>query len=336
LRKELKKMEFKPEEMIFHREEYIAHLAERRSTDYPPLLTKEVVKKTEFRHRRPNPYTRDGRAMVSFVVAEEDIKSDIKKAVDLLGGFEKSLDPQDRILVKPNFNSDDPPPGSTDLDFLAAVIDLLRDGGFSNITVADGSGRPWVPTSKVFERSGLTAKMAEMKIPLLDLDKSDYIDVPIGGDYLDVIAYVQELEDFDKIVYLPTMKTHFLAGFSMSLKLTVGLVHLVDRAILHGDNNLFVAQRAAEMNIPVKPDLIIMDGRVSFVSGGPAVGLAVHPGVILSSGDQVALDVQGVRLLQNYAAVNHLNGDAWALPQIKTAVKHGLGVRDDDEWMLVR
>jgi len=34
------------------------------------------------------------------------------------------------------------------------------------------------------------------------------------------------------------------------------------------------------MNIPIKPDLIVMDGRISFVSGGPAIGLAVHPGVI--------------------------------------------------------
>ena len=132
------------------------------------------------------------------------------------------------------------------------------------------------------------------------------------------------------------MKTHFLAGFSMSLKLTVGLVHLFDRAILHGDNNLFVSQRAAEMSIPVKPDLILMDGRVSFVSGGPAEGLAVHPGVILASGDPVAMDVQGVRLLMNYAAVNHLTGNPWDLPQIRMAVRHELGVRTDDEWILVR
>jgi uncharacterized protein (DUF362 family) len=99
---------------------------------------------------------------------------------------------------------------------------------------------------------------------------------------------------------------------------------------------MFVPQRAAEMNIPIKPDLILMDGRISFVSGGPAIGLAVHPGVILASGDPVALDVQGVRLLQNYAAVNHLVMDAWALPQIKTAVKHGLGVQRDDQILLVR
>jgi uncharacterized protein (DUF362 family) len=178
--------------------------------------------------------------------------------------------------------------------------------------------------------------MAEMKIPLLDFDRSEYIDVPIGGEYLDLIAYPRDLEGFDKIIYLPTMKTHFLGGFSMSLKLTVGMTHLADRTLLHGDNNLFVPQRAAEMNIPIKPDLIVMDGRISFVSGGPAIGLAVHPGVILASGDPVALDVQGVRLLQNYAAVNHLGGDAWNLPQIKTAVKQGLGVRNDSELLLIR
>lgn len=329
-------MKFKPEEVNFHREEYQALLAEMRPKDYPPLMKKEVLGRVDLRHRRPNPYMREEKALVSFVATGEDVKGDIQRAVDLLGGFGKSLKPQDRILLKPNFNSDDPSPGSTALDFLIAVIDLLREHGYTSISVGDGSGRPWVPTEKTFQKTGLSLKMAEMKIPLLDFDRSRYLDVPISGEYLDLIAYPKDLESFDKIIYVPVMKTHFLAGFSMSLKLTVGLVHLSDRTILHGDNNMFVSQRAAELNIPIKPDLIIMDGRISFVSGGPAIGLAVHPGVILASGDQVALDVQGVRLLQNYAAVNHLVCDAWDLLQIKTAVKHGLGIQNDGELLLIR
>jgi uncharacterized protein (DUF362 family) len=329
-------MLFKPEEVNFHREEYQALLAERRPKDYPLLFKKEVQGKVNLRHRRSNPYLRDGKALVSFANASNDIKADIKKVVDRIGGFEKSLKPQDRILLKPNFNSDDPPPGSTAFDFLFAVIDLLREHGYSRVSVGDGSGRAWVPTEKTFQRMGLDKKMAERGVPLLDFEKSQYLDVPIGGDYLDVIAYPKDLESFDKIIYLPTMKTHHVAGFSLSLKLTVGLTHLADRSILHSDNNMFVSQRAAEMNIPVKPDLIIMDGRISFVSGGPAIGLAVHPQVLLASGDQVAIDVQGIRLLQNYAAVNHLGGDAWDLPQIRTAVKHGLGIKRDDEFILVR
>jgi uncharacterized protein (DUF362 family) len=329
-------MKFKPEDVNFHREEYQGITAAMRPKDYPPIIKKEVLGRVNLRHRRPNPYTKEGKALVSFTVTGKDIKKDVLKAVDLLGGFGQSLKPQDRILLKPNFNSDDPPPGSTALDFLTAVIELLREHGCSRISVGESSGRPWVPSAKVFKNSGLSARMAEIKIPLLDFDQSQYVDVPLGGEYLDAIAYPKDLENFDKIIYLPTMKTHYLAGFSMSLKITVGLVHLADRTLLHGDNNMFVSQRAAEMNIPVKPDLIIMDGRVSFVSGGPAIGLAFHPGIILASGDQVALDVQGVRLLQNYAAVNHLAGNAWDLPQIKTAVKHVLGIHNDGQMLLVR
>ncbi|MDO8957522.1 MAG: DUF362 domain-containing protein [Deltaproteobacteria bacterium] len=287
-------MKFKPEEVIFHREEYQAFLAEMRPKDYPPLMKKQVVGTVALRHRRPNPYHKEGKALVSFVVTSNDVKSDIRKAVALLGGLDKSIKPQDRILLKPNFNSDDPPPGSTALDFLVAVIDLLREQGCTKISVGESVGRPWVPTEKVFKNAGLLSRMAEMKIPLLDFDKSQFLNVPISGEYLDLIAYPKDLESFDKIIYLPTMKTHYLAGFSMSLKLTVGMTHLADRTLLHGDNNMFVSQRAVEMSIPVKPDLIIMDGRVSFVSGGPAIGLAVHPGVVLASGDPVALDVQGV------------------------------------------
>lgn len=329
-------MRFKPEDVIFHREEYLDQLIEMRPKDYPPLLKKEVVGTADYRHRNPNPYMRDNKALVSFVVTEADVKSDIQKAVSLIGGFEKSLKTEDRILIKPNFNSDDPPPGSTAMDFLAAVIDLLREAGYSKIVVGEGSGRPWVPTAKNFENTGLSAKMAQMDVPLLDFDQSEYIDVPVNGDYLDQIAYPKDLETFDKIIYLPTMKTHYLAGFSMSLKLTVGIVHLFDRFILHADNNMFVSERSAEMNIPIKPDLIIMDGRVSFISGGPAIGQAVHPNIMLASGDQIALDVQGVRFLQNYAAVNHLTRDAWDLPQIKTAVRHNLGVTSEGEIHLVR
>jgi len=79
------------------------------------------------------------------VPASREIKNDIRKAVDLLGGFGKSLKSQDRILLKPNFNSDDPPPGSTALDFLTAVIDLLREHGCTRISVGESSGRPWYP-----------------------------------------------------------------------------------------------------------------------------------------------------------------------------------------------
>ena len=87
-------MSFKPEEVIFHREEYLDQLIEMRPKDYAPLLEKKVVAKADFRHRNPNPYMSNNKALVSFVVTQADIKSDVQKAVSLIGGFEKSLKTQ--------------------------------------------------------------------------------------------------------------------------------------------------------------------------------------------------------------------------------------------------
>ena len=215
-------MKFKPEEVNFHREEYQAVLSEMRPKDYPLLARKEVQGRVDLRHRRSNPYAKDGKALVSFVVAGQDLKADLRRAVDLIGGFEKSLRPQDRILIKPNYNSDDPPPGSTAFDFLDAVITLLQEYGCTRIVVGESAGRAWVPTEKTFQKVGLYGKLAKLGVPLLNFEKSKFLDVPIGGEFLDLIAYPRDLEDFDKIIYLPTMKTHYVAGFSMSLKLTVG------------------------------------------------------------------------------------------------------------------
>src|SRR4030042_3247325 len=121
-----------------------------RPKDYPLLMKKEVIGRINLRHRRPNPYTRNGKAMVSFVVAGKNLKEDVRRAIDLLGGLPLSLKAQDRVLLKPNYNSDDPPPGSTALDFLTAVIDLLREHGCTRITVGESAGRAWVPPEKVF------------------------------------------------------------------------------------------------------------------------------------------------------------------------------------------
>ena len=68
-----------------------------------------------------------------------------------------------------------------------------------------------------------------------------------------------------------------------------------------------------------------MDSRKAFVSGGPAKGQLVEPEVVLASGDLVAIDVEAIKMLLAYEANNKLMADPWQLPQVRTALKHGLG-----------
>ncbi|MGZ3515266.1 MAG: DUF362 domain-containing protein, partial [Thermodesulfobacteriota bacterium] len=154
------------------------------------------------------------------------------------------------------------------------------------------------------------------------------------------VTYVEDVRNYDKIIYTPVMKTHFLGGITMSLKLTVGMLHRADRGPqFHGFNHIFVAPAAAELNLPIRPDLIIMDGRRSFISGGPSHGEMVKPGMIVASGCQVACDVTGIKILQEWypnMAQNKIGMYAWYQKQIAQAVKIGVGyAKKDDDIKLV-
>jgi uncharacterized protein (DUF362 family) len=83
-------------------------------------------------------------------------------------------------------------------------------------------------------------------------------------------------------------------------------------------------EKLTEINLVWQPDLIIMDGRKAFVSGGPEQGELAEPGIIMASGDIVAIDLEALKILQSYPAKNRLEGDPVDLPQIATALKHGL------------
>ena len=73
-----------------------------------------------------------------------------------------------------------------------------------------------------------------------------------------------------------------------------------------------------------------MDGRKAFVSGGPDKGQLADPGLVLASGDFIAIDIEAMKVLLTYEGKNKLVADSWQSPQIVTALKHGLGVGNSD------
>lgn len=273
--------------------------------------------------RKENPFCKDGVTLVSKVHVEHDLISSITRGVELIGGLEKVISPGDRVMVKPNFNSPDPYPGSTDLDLLKAVVHLLLEAG-AKVIVGDCAGGIWRPTRKVLEKVRALRLLTETGVEVIAFEDSsnDWVRVKIEGDYLREVTVPRSAYEADKMVYLPCMKTHRLARFSLSLKLGVGFMHPGERRALHFRN---LEQKVAEINLVWQPDLIIMDGRRSFVSGGPEKGELVEPGVIMASGDLVAIDVEALKILTSYEAKNRLMPNPFDSPQIVTALRHGLG-----------
>jgi uncharacterized protein (DUF362 family) len=272
--------------------------------------------------RKKAAWLEDGEPLVSKVRVSHDVEDGVERCFELLGGLERRIRPGDKLLVKPNFNSPDPFPGSTDLGFLRAVLELLKDTG-ADIVVGESAGGLWRPTANTVAKLGALDLLKDIgcRFVAFDAGATEWVEVPIEGDFLHRVTVPRVMYEADRLVYLPCMKTHNFARFTLSLKLSMGFVHPADRLGFHMSN---LEQKVSEINLAWQPDLIVMDGRKAFVAGGPEKGELVEPGIILASGDMVAIDVEALKVLQSYQANNRLGDDPYDLPQIVTALKHGL------------
>lgn len=282
--------------------------------------------------RKVNPWRHAGRPIVARVPAGEHPAPAVERAVGLLGGLERAVGPGDRVLVKPNYNSPDPPPASTDLSFLRAVLEMLVAAGAS-ITIGESAGGVWRPTRNVFRQVHVDDLARELGVGLIAFDDRDteWVRIRVDGEYLRELVMPRVAYEADKLVYLPCLKTHRLAGFSGALKLGFGFVAPGQRRGFHRGH---LQQKVAEVNLCWQPDLIIMDGRKAFVSGGPNKGRVVEPGLVLASGDLIAIDVEAAKTLLTGGGRNRLPSDPWQSPQVVTAVKHGLGAGRDGYTVL--
>ncbi len=279
---------------------------------------------------KENIFTNEGKSLVSKVRCDGDLKQNIGQAVAAIGGFQKLVEPGDTILVKPNFNTSDPPPGSSDPHFVKAVIELLYEHGAGRVVVGESSMIS-LSTRDTLCKTGMLQAAKEAGAEVVIFDEGEWVPVTTDGRYLKRVALAKAGLEAKKIVYVCCLKTHRYAEFTLSLKLAMGFVRRWDRVWMHLWR---LSEKLAELNLAIAPHLIIMDGRRCFISGGPSGGELREPNLILASGDRIAMDVEALKVIQSYPG-HSLKKGPWELTMIRRAVELGLGATSEAEYQVV-
>jgi uncharacterized protein (DUF362 family) len=277
-----------------------------------------------------NPFTRDGKVLLSKIAATGDLREDILKVVNVIGGFSKVIDNGDRVLLKPNYNTADRPPASSDPEFLKVIVELLFEHGAGKVILGESSWQG-LSTRKALEQAGTPAVLKDTGAEIAFFDEEKYVKVDVGGEYLKQVSLAEEAMHVDKIVYSCCMKTHFRADFSLSLKLAFGFTKKSERMGFHLRH---LKEKLVDLNLVVHPNLIIMDGRKCFITGGPFSGEVRSANVILASGDRVAMDVESIKVIESFEG-SKLKDNPWSYTQIRRATALGLGVKSEDEYTIV-
>ena len=272
------------------------------------------------------------------LVSTKDRGEGVRQALSLLEF--KSVRGKD-VVLKPNFNSADPAPGSTHNDTLRSLVLSLQQMGASQITLAERSG-PGDSTRTVMEKKGVFQLARELGFGILNLEEMGLEGwskiEPKESHWGQGFHFPRVYLEAESIVQTCCLKTHAFGGhFTLSLKNAVGLVPLAGYPYmkeLHSSS--YQRQMIAEINTAYSPDLVVLDGVEAFVDGGPASGTRVEAGVMLASTDRVAIDAVAVAILRLLGTTPEVSrGSIFEQDQIARAAELGLGVSSAEAIQLI-
>lgn len=241
------------------------------------------------------------------------------------------------VLIKPNFNTADPVPGSTHNDTLKTIIEEVWEMGAKTVTLGE---RSFPPTMEVMEQKEVLPLLEKLEVKVIDfddLDDSDWVKLnPKGSHWEDGLRIARPILEAECLISTCCLKTHQFGGvFSMSLKLHVGVTPTRRHGYeymreLHSSPNM--RKMIAEINAQFTPDLIVLDGIDVFVDGGPTSGKRAEGNVFLASTDRVAVDAVGVAVLKSLGSNDQImNRKIFEQEQIQRAVELGLGASSPSE-----
>ncbi len=272
--------------------------------------------------------TAAGTATRVALVRSDNRRAGVRKALELM-----QINPcrGKEVLLKPNFNTSDPTPGSTHNDVLRELLQWLKDMGAKKLSIGDRSGPE--PTAQVLQKKGIYPLAAEFAARVLDLDEMGeqgyaLIDPP-GSHWQKGFLAARAVTEAECIVSTCCLKTHQYGGiFTLSLKNSVGIVPRKNHPYMKELHSSPHQRRMiAEINAAYSPALIVIDGLEAFVDGGPMTGTRKAANVFLAGTDRIAIDAVAVAILKDLGSTREImEKKVFEQEQIARAVELKLGI----------
>jgi uncharacterized protein (DUF362 family) len=291
--------------------------------------------------RAGGPPSSSGRAAsgetATIVLVKTDSRGEgVRKSLAVLG-----INPVQgkRTLVKPNFNTSDPTPGSTHNDTLRELLAALKAMGAASLAIGDRSGPE--ESEQVLAKKGIRELAAEFGAAVINFDElgpDGYVKfAPHRSHWADGFLVAKPVIEAEAVVSTCCLKTHGYGGiFTMSLKNSVGVVPRKGHPFMRQLHNSPHQRRMiAEINAAYRPALIVVDGMEVFTDGGPMTGTLKAANVFLAGTDRVAIDAVGVAILKELGSNKAIMGTKiFAQEQIARAVELGLGAGSADRIVI--
>lgn len=261
-------------------------------------------------------------------VAQGEKSKIVAAAVDLIGGIDKFVKSGDIVCIKPNisFAANVDYGATTSPEIMRQVAQLCLDAGAKKVILLDHTIQDPV---LCVEQSRIEEAIIDKKMVSISTLSQErlYIEVDVPqGKELSTIKIARAIQSADKLINLPTAKSHSATGVSLGIKNLMGLIW--DRSYLHRVN---LHEAIAELARVIRPQLTIVDATRVLTSGGPGgPGKTVILNTIIAGTDIVAVDSYTTGITQWY----NKSFTGMNVKHIVAAYKLGLGEIDIEKMQI--
>jgi uncharacterized protein (DUF362 family)/Pyruvate/2-oxoacid:ferredoxin oxidoreductase delta subunit len=235
---------------------------------------------------------------VSLVKCDEydydKIKEALLRTFDNIGGIGRFVLKGDKVLLKTNLLMKKTPEEATTTNpvFVQALADILVSMG-AEVVIGDSPGGPFMEgrMKNIYKSTGME-EVAEKSGVALNFNLASYYTEFENAVLLNKVILTDMINDVDKIINLPKLKTHGFAVYTGAVKNLFGLIPGTIKAEYHvkmPDVNNF-CNALIDICEHVKPTLHIMDAIVGMEGAGPSGGSPRKIGAILASENPYDLD----------------------------------------------
>lgn len=267
--------------------------------------------------KNPNP-------VVGAAMGEERSKV-TREAIENAGGLEELINEGDTVLIKVNavYFSEVGEGIITDYQVVEEIVNITKARGASRVIVADGGSLGdtvhygpakyvEIPGIEVLNLNSFSEECCYYLKPEKSLTGKN---IPIPKIYMDV----------DVVISAAKLKTHRLAGSTLSLKNAFGVPprELVNnypgqlmKIKLH---EWGLEQSIVDLNLIRRPDFVVIDGIIGMEGNGPDLGIPIDSKVVFASSDPVAADCIGTQ---------YMGIDLDEVPHLGLAAENKLGVAE--------
>lgn len=248
----------------------------------------------------------------------KDVAAAVDRAFELLGGIEKFICAEQKVLIKANLmrKSRSEDCCVTHPKVIEAIASQVKKLGATPI-ICDSPGGPY-NTSVLKSLYAATGALEAAKNSGAELNYDcSYVKMEIGGRVIKQIDIIRPALEADVIIDVAKLKTHAHATYTGAVKNMFGCVPGFEKAELHfnypGTEDF--ANAIIDIAQRVKPCISFIDAVMAMEGNGPGSGEPRFVGALVASESMYAADIAAMRLA---------NIRVEEVPIVKEAMSRGL------------